>query len=746
MCFKHNTKHHSHNNYNDILIALLLFASCFLIAFMAIGFAKTVFNYQQTSSDYSQIGNDLMPNLGPISLAAIIIVSLCLFIFLEAIKNGVAVGIFSFLYEHRFAVGAVIILTATIFELSGSSIACMSAFLGEGSSQGTLFGIPRSIRSDEWLVFTPFAFSQEAISYAPVSDLLRGTSTNVNLVYAQPCWDFSTFFRPFLWGYLLLGSTRGLAFFWSSRLVCLFLTSEAFAQIVLGKKRAVSTAFALMVTFSSTVQWWFAVNGTAELFIFGQLLVICLEGLLRINSYPKAWRAQITVALSFSIAWLCVAFILILYPAWQVTLFWVFLSVGISRIVIFAKEGHETAEILSKIKPLLISLIITVIAIGICFIPVIDIVKVVSETVYPGSRVINGGGFNPVQLGDWARAIFSPLAASAQSTYAYTSFFSTNVCESSVFFAATPLGCCVALMSCARARLKKEPLDPTLCSLSVVEAFLLFYCVVGLPAPIASITLLSHSGVTRCWEMIGYIDLILMLRWSALTYRKPKNSTKRQQVFLTLAIAVLCIAWSISAENVRLLFTIGAGAAMTCLLASMVLMRLEVVGSDLCFFTIAVFVAISGACVNPLQYGAYALTQGPTATAISQSNNSNDLWIADNSILGDLCVSEGASCINSVNTYPSLSTWHTVDPDGKYEEVYNRYAHITVEPTYGKTSFELMSPDSFKLFISLDELRKLGVTKWISSKNLSDYSTDTTEAIAEETTGGYTIWRLVNVD
>lgn len=39
----------------------------------------------------------------------------------------------------------------------------------------------------------------------------------------------------------------------------------------------------------------------------------------------------------------------------------------------------------------------------------------------------------------------------------------------------------------------------------------------------------------------------------------------------------------------------------------------------------------------------------------------------------------GASVINSTNTYPDLEKWSKIDEEGKYEDVYNRYAHINVE-------------------------------------------------------------------
>lgn len=731
----------SPKNGKGLLAPALLLVSSLLTSFFVVSFARTAINYRLTSANYSQLGDDLMPNLGPLSVAAIVVLASALFAVFLLARRGLFSRSLDFLYRHRFAVGIAVVALATVFELSGSSTACMSAFIGDGSAQGTLLGIPRSIRSDEWLVFTPFAFSQDSAGYTAVSELLRGTVTNVNLVYAQPCWDFSTLFRPFLWGYLVFGSTRGLAFFWSARLVCLFLVSEAFAQMLFGKSRKVSVAFALVVTFSGTVQWWFAVNGTAELFIFGQLLVLCLDGYLG----EKPCDRRRALLLCVGIAWLCVAFVLILYPAWQVVLFWVFFALGVARVAGFVQAGHGAAEVLRRLRPLILSVVLAAVATAACLLPAIDVVQAVSNTVYPGNRVNNGGDLNLVQLGDWCRAIFSPLAASAQSAYGYTLDFSTNVCESCSFFVPTPLGCLAGLIACLNAGKEKRSLDPVLCALCAVEVVILVYSVVGLPGPLASITLLSHTTPTRCWEMTGYIDLILLARWAVSLQGANVEKGQPSRLLAVLGgVTVLCAAWSLAAENVRLLFVLGAAIGMFVLLASFVLLRSKDQDAQLCLLSIAVFVAVSGVCVNPLQVGAYTLTSGPSATAVSQANDEGDLWIADNSTLGDLCVARGASCINSVNTYPTLSTWHKIDEVGEYEQVYNRYAHITVEPTDAETTFELTAPDAFKLKLNLDDARKLGITKWITSDDLSAYDTNAVQAIEVADAGSHKIWKLVD--
>ena len=66
-----------------------------------------------------------------------------------------------FVYRWRYIIGAVAVLLLVAFNISGSSIHFWSNYI-QTDSNGVLLGNARSIRSDEWVVSTPFAFSQVA--------------------------------------------------------------------------------------------------------------------------------------------------------------------------------------------------------------------------------------------------------------------------------------------------------------------------------------------------------------------------------------------------------------------------------------------------------------------------------------------------------------------------------------------------------------------------------------------------------
>lgn len=706
----------------------------FMVAITSVSIAFFAVSFYRTAANFALLGDDVMPNLGVGSFVAIALLSIALFALFRGLQLGTLSKLCRFAYRHRVAIGICLVAFCTAFEINGSSIATIGNYVGGCDTEGVLFGIPRAVRSDEWTVMTPFAFSQEYTGYSSISDLLRGGSTDVTMVYAQPCWAFPTLFRPFLWGYLLLGSTRGLAFFWSARLAALFLVSEAFARLMFGEDRKVSVAFALMVAFSGTVQWWFAVNGAAELFIFGELLVISFSRMLHSDRSDRLARFGLTLA----IAWLCVAFILVIYPAWQVGLFWVFFAIGVSLCIRYLREGHAVRDLVIQIRPLLFALLLTGMAVAACFVPVLDVIKTVSATEYPGSRKSLGGDLALTNLFNWGSSLAEPLAAS---------LCSPNACEKATFFSPAPLGAILAFWSIAHSVHKKSKADPVLLPLAIVELVFLIYCFVGLPDILSTVTLLSHSTSGRVLQMMGYVDLILLFRLTTNGADSISDGKARAAglIISLFAVAVLSVAGAVSSGNIRLALVVLNAVGMFCLLAALILIRGKVPGANMALLVVSVLVALSGAAVNPVQHGAGALTDSDTASAVREYSDSDDLWIAEGSVLGDLCIANGASCINSVNTYPRLDMWSTLDPNGMYKSVYNRYAYIVVAPTTKATTFELNSADFFTVELNLDDARKIGITKWLISLDLAEYNTESTRAVKVADAGPYSIWELEDV-
>ena len=89
----------------------------------------------------------------------------------------------------------------------------------------------------------------------------------------------------------------------------------------------------------------------------------------------------------------------------------------------------------------------------------------------------------------------------------------------------------------------------------------------------------------------------------------------------------------------------------------------------------------------------------------------------------------GVPVINSTNTYPDLDRWNKIDTEKKYQDVYNRYAHITInivqnEEELSEDKFVLLNPDSFKVYLTAEELKTLEIKYIFSINKLEQFNTE----------------------
>lgn len=195
------------------------------------------------------------------------------------------------IFKYRYFLALLLFVLAIILKLSGSSVGVwINSMWGKNSTDMyTVLGTPRSIRSDEYAVNLPLMISQFRNGFPYFNEALRGTATDMFMVYGQPVWDIAVLFRPFHWGYLIFGAERGLSFFWFGRLIALFMISFEFGRLITEDKRGLSFALAVLITGSPVVQWWFAVNYLVELLVFGMLAI------LLINIYLKKEEFKIRI-------------------------------------------------------------------------------------------------------------------------------------------------------------------------------------------------------------------------------------------------------------------------------------------------------------------------------------------------------------------------------------------------------------------------------------------------------------------
>lgn len=647
--------------------------------------------------------------------------------------------------RHRFALALVALVVLVGLEVSGSSVAMWGSYMGEDPYAGVLFGMPRAVRSDEWLVFTPFSVSQQLVGYAPTNPLIRGCATDVTVAYGQPAWALATLFRPFLWGHLALGPARGLSFFWCARALALVLATYECMLLLTDGRVSLAAYGAILVGFAPIVEWWFAVNGTAELLVFGQLLVVALHRLLRAEGQAARFGWSVLMA------WCLGCYAMVIYPAWQVPLAYVFGCMGLGDLAVWLRGQHDGRgrAVASVLPALLCAAVLAVVGVGLSLRAGWDAVLACLNTAYPGQRMSAGGGKADVLL----NGLFAPTSALAAKN------FPRGSCVGAGFVSLFPLGALFAVWHLAQGA-RRRSVDVALLALSLPYALFLAYLLAGLPPLVAQVTLMGRTTPNRLAMAMGLLDVLLLVRSLSLAWyeadracggkESPVGTPWAVGCVAPVAVAALLVAAGHAAapDYVQGWVAVMLGLSFAVLATPVLLPRQAFDGGrrsrGTWLVASALAVVAMGMCVNPVQQGLAPIERSEAIAAMRSvaQEDPDALWVSDDNIGGQALIMAGAPCISSVNVYPNLERWHELDPSGTYEETYNRYAHVFVEPG-DKTAFDNPEWDCLRVSVTPDDLRTLGATYWLSRRNLPKRDDDSVRYEPVRKAGPYTIYRIV---
>lgn len=624
-----------------------------------------------------------------------------LIVFLVLFNKDFKEKLFFNLYKYRLPIAILVVIASVILELHGSSIAQLNI---SNSSYHPLFGISRSVRSDEFNVFTPFAFSQYHNDFAYFSDILRAVPTDMFIIYGQPIWDLTTIYRPFLIGFLFLSPAKGLSFFWITRLIALLLVSFEFGTLISNKNKILALSYSLLLSFSPLVQWWFSINSLVEMLVFGELFILLLDYYMKSKNYKK--RAFITIFLIISAG----GFLFALYPPWEIPLGYVFLILAI-WVMIKNKNKFEY----SKKDLLLVLLFIFVLAISLFYIFTrsYDTIIAVMNTVYPGYRMFLGGG-RVLSIFDYLSSIFYTVVPQNISIIANNysfiiSFFPINL----------------ILLYIVQIRQKEN--DKLLYLLFLLYMIFLAYYIFILPEIIGKITLLSKSINERLLQIVSFLDLLILIR--SLAFLKNINISRNKLAIISLTIASICIAIFVFARSSKFNSIIFIVSFIILVISFYVILNASNKKYQKVFLAITIFmVFISGALVNPICTGTDFYFNQPIIeeTSAIVKTNPNATWIVEGNIYCDEIIGVGAHTLNSVNTYPNFETWKKIDPNNQYYDVYNRYAHIPLVLYDSDATKFVKGPDDaiFILFLNTNDLKKLSVNYVLTPSDLSPLNSE----------------------
>lgn len=601
------------------------------------------------------------------------------------------------IFRYRWVVAGIILLLMTTFKIHGDSMAMYNQYVqpGMGSEFAEpVFGQARPIRSDEWVVDTPAVLSAQYGDhpFGKYNEVLRGGNT-LNLISGINVSYASFAKNPSGIVYKFLGVERGFCFCWGFRILFTYLITIELCYVITNKKKIIAVLGGTSLTISSFYLWW-----GFPMFIAGfSAAMVCIHYFLEHKVKWKKFLFAMGVALATA------NFVVNLYPAWQVPMAYVI----IAFLIWFIHDYWKKIKDLDKVDWGMFA--IALIFCGSMVISYLmgtrEYTEAIMNTVYPGHRV-DYGGFALNKLMQYGYCLFYPFKDLA------------NASEAGVFYSLFPLP--MVLVGIHQILAKKK--DWLSCGLLVVGLFEMIYAWTGFPEFLAKITLMSYSMPSRLVDIIGLINVLFIV---IILGRQEERRFCFPVFGIIISVGLGICAIKVSDQFYPEYLTKKMAVVSLLLItvfALILLMRLSKKWENMIIAGLIIVFLVSGWNVRPVMMGFDAFYSKPLSAEIQKITDKEDTtWLAvsQDIVFQGFAVACGAPTLNSVNTYPNLDMWKKIDPDGMYNDIYNRYAHITISMTEEPTTMELIQEDWVHVKLSFGDLENLGVDYILSREDLT---------------------------
>jgi len=604
--------------------------------------------------------------------------------------------LYDWIFNRRLLIVIAIIFFFTINQYHFSSIGMYDGIIqpNQGSEfVDPIWGTPRGIRSDEWLVVTPSKLSSQYSNYGEYNDVLRAEHSP-NLPASGLYRDYSALAKPLDWIFLVLGVEYGIAFNWISFLMLTLLFSFELFLLFSKGNRLVSIFGATLITFSSYFLWWSFVVWIMA----GQAALVLIHHFIHTNMRWK--RALYGAGTSVFGAFFAIS----LYPAWQVPAGILYLGL----LVWILAEGRDKLKAFSKIDYLLLvgTVLFFVSITADYLIEYRSYMTAIMNTVYPGKRV-SFGGFALNKLSYYLISLVYPFRDIL------------NPSEYSVVLNFYPIPTILATYLLIRKK-GKDLLTAILLSISLLMTI---YCSIGLPSFLSKILLFTFSSPMRMVDILGVIQVYLLVvalsRFDGIRKFSPFWGWTISLLAVEAALYFCRQAFPAYLPTWGMAILVNSFIIVCALLLTE---QSKKVQSSLLIGIMCISIA-SGLFVNPIMKGLDVIYTKPVANVIQNivKSDKDGKWISVGSLVDSgFLVACGAPTINSVNYIPNTNLWKILDVNGQYAEVYNRYAHMSVELVTTETSAKLQTNDHLLLSLSYDDLQEINIKYVFSRRKLED--------------------------
>lgn len=576
-------------------------------------------------------------------------------------------GWFETTKARTFVVSALIsaYFLTSFLGFNGSSTAFWRYYADrEMPTAGVLAGFPQAVRSDEWVLQTPWIFSQARQNPRfPVNNPSIG-GDETPLVTNLPVRHWSTILRPQMWPFFLAPTEAAFGFYWNFKTFGLLIGAFLFFGVVTGKKILLDLAGALFVTFCPFLQWWFSTPTSLPEMVAMILLALWLSA--TIARARARWQILVaTPALVMAVE----NFLLCCYPRFQVPLAYFAAALLLGGLVPRpARDNMRRFRVGAFVFAGAAVLLLTAAS----WRATADIIRVTSLLSYPGQVQFTGGDF------EWSR-FFAPFLEFAMTNDRFPQRYE-NASEAAGFLFLAPF----LLIAAVRDAIRKKA-DPVLLVALALVAATICYMTVGIPMWAARLSGWSYVYSGRANLLVGLATAVGLIRLLARKEISPLRRTP-MVVFLISLTLLLPILGSVNTHSGH--FESNSTVAATALFFALVSVSIWKRAALATCALLIVPQLYACALINPVVRGLPAITESRTLRWLSEAHRRQPTgnWIVLGDSLRALIFPEfvkatGANVMGGTRCNPDYEMLAVVDPARKYKALTDQYGSIHFKKT-----------------------------------------------------------------
>lgn len=598
---------------------------------------------------------------------------------------------FSFLYKYRYLIGIIIFIICVCLKINYASSPVLDDIIQPSfkvTENDIIIGKTRAIRTDDYVIGISDVLSQYHNNYNLENDKIMARKLLMNLYPRRVNNNIiSILCSPEQVGFLFLPFENAYSFFKLFMWFVAFFSLFEMIMILSNKNKGMSLFFTLLIEFSPVVLWFDTVSYVAYISLLFNVLYLFLKS-------EKVWHKVIFSAI---FGWLGACYVMLIYPAWQIPYGYLFLVLAISLIYKFKEK--------IKIKDLLYVIIPMIVAAGLVLPNIISSLeqyKLVTNTLYPGKRSINGGG-GFLYLFYYLGSIIFPIKEVG------------NACEISGFISLFPIPIVLGIIQFIK-NIRNKKKDIFLCLILLLELIFLYFDIFG-GKILGKITLLYMVPTERLSIVIHLICIIIMI-WLLSNYSIDKKRKHGIIICIISFISSLILVYITRRILNNFTSSLYIGNLVTSILVILyfILFYLLIYNNKktniLLTLILGVISIFQFLTINPLVIGVDVYLDKPLSIEITKisEKDKDAIWIStDSEYLQQYALASGARVLNSTNFFPNYNYWKIIDKDRKYDKVYNRFGRVVIKLTDNTSSFKLLAPDVFILYLNYDDVCKLDI-------------------------------------